>query len=64
MTVEERGDDAAVQDVLGPGIEWWAGLPIADGLFAVLVALNLQSALVPGATAPTVVVGEHVLDRD
>src|SRR5579884_4543951 len=64
VAIDDSGDDAAIEDVLGPGGEPVPRLPPADRLRPVPVALDLQSVLIERSAAPALVARDLVLKGD
>lgn len=62
MAVQNRRDDAAVEDVLRPGSVPGKRRPATDRLIAVPVALDAEPVLVQGPASPAVVAGDGVLE--
>src|SRR5580700_2410682 len=63
MTVQQRGDDPAVQEMPRSSRELVARSPLGDGKLAVPVALELEARWVIRSTSPAVVVPHPILER-
>jgi hypothetical protein len=62
VTVEEGGDDPAVQDVPRSCGVFGSGLPSGNGNVTIPVALELESHRVVSTATPAIVVDHHVLE--
>ena len=62
VTVDDGGDNAAVEDVFRPRGVLWRGPPDADSFIAVPLTLDLQTLLVERSTPPAMISWDEVLE--
>jgi hypothetical protein len=63
VTIEKRGDDPAVEEMLGTSGIFVTGIPFGNGSPAIPITLEVQPHWVIRSAAPAVVADHFVLDR-